>query len=662
MSEDNVRVVAESSIACAGVDVGGTFTDVVVHAAGHRPRAVKVPTTADNQAVGVERGVEQAWPGAALRLLPHGTTTATNAVLERRLARTVLVITAGFADVLQIARQDRPALYDLTVTRPEPLVPREWVVTVEERTGPDGKPVIALTDEEIDRVVREVERLEPESVAVSLLFSYASDEHERRLCEALRKLDVPITRSSVLLPEFREFERASTCVLNAAVEPVMRRYLSNLTARLPTPTITVMTSGGGTASVDFVAAAPVHTLLSGPAAGVVAAGAVAGSAGFADAIAFDMGGTSTDVCLIRDGQPEVSTSAQIAGLPFRTPAVGIHTVGAGGGSIAWVDAGGALRVGPRSAGADPGPACYGLGGSEPTVTDAHCALGHLDPERELGGGLRLDISAAADAIGALPEPAGGASGILAVVRATMARALRKVSTERGVNPAGLALVAYGGAGPLHATALARELGCRAVVVPPAPGVLSALGLLLAPARYEASRTVMAPAEDDLTDAWQALETQAREELERQGVASEITLSRVADARYTGQSHELRIAADPGADLAQLLHCAHQEAYGYAIADEPVRIVTLRVVARGEPILAQPPGGWDQGEPAPESSREIDIAGHTVTARVVSRAGLSAGDEVSGPALIEQSDTTTLLANEEVAVVDDAGNLVVHLHG
>jgi N-methylhydantoinase A len=655
--------MAEPSRACAGVDVGGTFTDVVVHAAGHRPRAVKVPTTPDNQAVGVQRGVAQAWPGAALRLLPHGTTTATNAVLERTLARTVLVTTDGFADVLQIARQDRPALYDLTVTRPEPLVPHDRVVTVRERTSPEGKAVIALSDEEIDRVVRRVQRLEPESVAVSLLFSYANDEHERRLCDALRRLDVPITRSSVLLPEFREFERTSTCVLNAAVEPVMRRYLSNLTARLPGPTITVMTSGGGTAGVDFVAAAPVHTLLSGPAAGVVAAGAVARCAGFKHAIAFDMGGTSTDVCLIRNGQPEVSTSAQIAGLPFRTPAVGIHTVGAGGGSIAWVDVGGALRVGPASAGADPGPACYGLGGTEPTVTDAHCVLGHLDPDRELGGGLRLDVDAAARAVGALPEPAGGAPGILAVVRATMARALRKVSTERGVDPAELALVAYGGAGPLHATALARELGCRAVVVPPTPGVLSALGLLLAPARYEASRTVMAQADDDLTDAWQALEAQAREELERQGVAGEITLSRVADARYAGQSHELRIVvADAGADLAHLLHRAHREAYGYAIPDEPVRIVTLRVVARGEPILSRPPVDWDQGEPAPKRSREIGIAGQTLKARVVSRAGLAAGDEVSGPALIEQPDTTTLLAPGEVAVVDNTGNLVVHLHG
>ncbi|MDQ2884321.1 MAG: hydantoinase/oxoprolinase family protein [Actinomycetota bacterium] len=651
--------MADSSGACAGVDVGGTFTDVVVHAAGHRPRAVKVPTTPGNQAVGVRRGVEQAWSGAGLRLLPHGTTTATNAVLQRCVARTVLVTTDGFADVLQIARQDRPALYDLTVTRPEPLVPHERVVTVVERTGPDGEVIVALTEEEIDRVVRAVRCLAPESVAVSLLFSYAGDGHERRLCDALAALGVPITRSSVLLPEFREFERASTCVLNAAVEPVMRRYLSDLTAQLPDPTITVMTSGGGTAGLDFAASAPVHTLLSGPAAGVVAAGAVARSAGFGDAIAFDMGGTSSDVCLIRDGRPEVSTSAQIAGLPFRTPAVGIHTVGAGGGSIAWIDTGGALRVGPRSAGADPGPACYGLGGSEATVTDAHCVLGHLDPDRELGGGLRLDIDAAARAVGALAESAGGAAGILAVVRATMARALRKVSTERGVDPAGLVLVAYGGAGPLHATALARELGCRAVVIPPAPGVLSALGLLLAPARHEASRTVMAPAGADLTDAWAGLEAQAREELQRQGVSSGITVSRVADARYAGQSHELRIAVEPGADPAQLLHRAHREAYGYAMPDERVLIVTLRVVAQGEPILSQPPSDWDLGQPAPERSRDIGGAG---VVRVVSRAGLVTGDEVPGPALIEQPDTTTLLAAGETAVVDEAGNLVVDLHG
>ncbi|MGW5646361.1 hydantoinase/oxoprolinase family protein [Saccharopolyspora sp. NPDC003752] len=643
--------------ACAGVDVGGTFTDVVVHSPGHRPRAVKVPTTPADQAEGVERGIAEGLPGGSLRLLPHGSTTATNAVLERKVARTAFVTTDGFTDVLQIGRQNRPALYDLSATKPEPLVPHERSVTVAERMSPRGEAVVELTDAEIDRVVAAVRRLEPESIAVCLLFSYACDDHERRLCAALAELGVPITRSSSLLPEFREFERASTCVLNAAVEPVMRRYLSNLTTRLPGPTITVMTSSGGTAGVDFAAAAPVHTLLSGPAAGVVAAGAVARSAGFEDAIAFDMGGTSTDVCLIREGRPEVSTSSEIAGLPFRTPAVGIHTVGAGGGSIAWVDTGGALRVGPQSAGADPGPACYRLGGEEPTVTDAHCALGHLDPARQLGGGLRLDADAAHRALETLPEPA---AGVLAVVRATMARALRRVSTERGIDPAGLALVAYGGAGPLHATALARELGCPAVVVPPAPGVLSALGLLLAPPRFEASRTVLVDAGEDLSQAWEELGTEAHRELEKQGVATGIALSKVADMRYAGQSHELRIDVTERADLTELLHDAHRESYGYAMPDERVEVVTLRVIAHGEPILADSPRDWDQGEPEHKPDREIGIGDRSVRARIVSRAALQTGDEVAGPALIEQPDTTTLLAEDEVAAVDESGNLVVRL--
>lgn len=656
--------MVDDNVACAGVDVGGTFTDVVVHAPGHRPRAVKVPTTARNQAEGVAHGVTRAWPSGSPRLLPHGTTTATNAVLERTIARTVFVTTEGFADVLLIGRQHRPALYDLSITRPEPLVPRGRVVTVAERTGPDGRPIIPLTDAEINRVVRDVERLAPESIAVSLLFAYAGDEHERRLCAALARLGVPVSRSSALLPEFREFERASTIVLNAAIEPVMRGYLSHLSARLPDPTITVMTSSGGTAGIGFAAAAPVHTLLSGPAAGVVAAGAVARAAGFGDAIAFDMGGTSTDVCLIRGGEPEVSTSSEIAGLPFRTPTVGVHTVGAGGGSIAWVDTGGALRVGPRSAGADPGPACYGLGGHRPTVTDAHCVLGHLSPSRALGGGPGLDVTAARRAIGTLPSSAGGAHGVLTVVRATMARALRRVSTERGVDPAGLALVAYGGAGPLHATGLARELGCAAVVVPPAPGVLSALGLLLAPARFEASRTVLTRSENaiaNLEPTWRELADAARRELKSQGVTGEITVSRVADTRYAGQSHELRISLDDRTDPVAAHHEAHRRAYGYDMPDEPVRIVTLRAIARAQPILENPPTDWDQGASVPDSTREIGIDGATVTARVVSRAGLAPGDEITGPALIEQPDTTTLLAPGEVAVVDGAGDLVVTLN-
>ena len=652
----------------AGVDVGGTFTDVVVYSHGRRPRAVKVPTTPHNQAHGVARGSEEASSGATLRLLAHGTTTATNSVLERDVARTVLVTTSGFADVLEIGRQQRPALYDLSVTRPAPVVPRDMVVPVTERIAADGQVVIELDDDEVERVVQAVRDLEPEAVAISLLFAYVDGTHEQRLARALESLGVPITVAHTLLPEFREYERTSTVVLNAAVQPVMHRYLSQLDEQMSEVAITVMTSGGGTAGTDFVAAAPVHTLLSGPAAGAVAAGAIARSAGFDDAVAFDMGGTSSDVCLIRGGLPEIATQSTIDGLPFKTPAVDIHTVGAGGGSIAWMDTGGALRVGPRSAGAEPGPACYGQGGTEPTVTDAHCALGHLNAERELGGGLVLDPDLAIEALAALPETAGGAYGVLAVVRATMVRALRKVTTERGVDPAGLALVAYGGAGPLHATVLARDLGCAAVVIPPAPGVLSALGLLLAAPRHEASRTVMRPADNgELGTVWDNLRAQATEELRRQGVRSELTTTRVADMRYARQAHELRLTFSSDDDLIAQFHEAHEVAYGYAMHDEPVVVVTQRIVVEGTPAIAAPPTDWDQGDTRKVTERTIGVVGGDgtgteVTARVVSRSGLVPGDELAGPALVEQSDTTILLGPNDRARIDDHYNLVVALHG
>ncbi len=644
----------------AGVDVGGTFTDVVVVAregATLRPRAIKTPTTPEDQGVGVVAGLDAGAARTTVTLMGHGTTTATNAILERDIARTVLVTTTGFADVLTIGRQARPALYDLGVTRPEPLVPRELVVTVDERVAADGRPVVALTDVEIERVVADVAALAPESVAVSLLFSYADDRHERRLCAALqRRLGVPVTRSSALLPEFREYERASTCALNAAVAPRMGRYLAGLDRRLPDMTITVMMSGGGTTGLAHAARQPVHTLLSGPAAGVVAAGAVATTAGFADAVAFDMGGTSTDVCLIRGGQPEVSSESSIDRLPFNTPSVAVHTVGAGGGSIAWIDRGGALRVGPRSAGADPGPACYGKGGTEPTVTDAHCLLGHLDPGRRLGGGLTLVVDAARKAVAMLPDDADGAHGVLTVVRATMSRALRKVSTERGIDPSGLALVAYGGAGPLHATALARDLGMRAVIVPPAAGVLSALGLLLAAPRAEVSRTLMADADDDLGPTWTALADEAMRALRDRGVDGAPTVRRIADCRYAGQSHELRVDAGAGA-VAARFHEAHEQAYGYQMPDEQVRLVTARVVAEGEPVLAEPPHVWDQDR-GPERSREVVIDGEPVTARVVPRGALGPGDELAGPALVEQSDTTSLLAPGDRGHVDGHHNLII----
>lgn len=656
--------------AAAGVDVGGTFTDVVV-VAGGRPVVTKVPTTPGDQSDGVASGLATATGDQSIALLAHGTTTATNAVLERASARTALVTTAGFADVLTIARQDRPSLYDLAVTRPAPLVTAEDVVSVAERMGADGRPVVELTFEEVARAADAVADLAPASVALCLLFSYANGAHEDRLAEAIaeRLPGVPLTRSSRLLPEFREYERASTTAMNAAVAPVMQRYLSQLGERLPATTVTVMTSGGGTAGLRQAAEAPVHTLLSGPAAGVVAAGRAAGAAGYPDAVALDMGGTSTDVCLVRDGRPDIATDARIGGLPFRIPAVAVHTVGAGGGSVAWIDAGGALRVGPQSAGAVPGPACYGRGGTHPTVTDAHAALGDLDPHASLGSGaVTLDVDAARESLAALSTATGAggaeaaAEGVLTVVRATMARALRRVTTEQGVDPAGLALVAYGGAGPLHATALARELGCPAVVVPPTPGVLSALGLLLAPPRAEASQTVMAPGGAPLAASWQQLDAAARENLAAQGVAHGVATTWLADCRYRGQSHELRVPVEEAAGLTDAFHAAHRAAYGYAASDTAVEVVTLRVVAEGQPALDAPPEAWDLGPPADRPARRAVVNGEAATLPAVSRSALNPGDELTGPALVDQPDATTRLHPGDRGRVDAVGNLVVALHG
>ena len=657
------------------VDADGTVT------------ARKVPTTPQDQSGGVAASlaaVAGAAPaaGAPVAHVAHGTTTATNAILERRVGRTALVVTAEIADVLTLARQDRPALYDLAVTRPAPLVDEEHVVAVHERLSADGTALVPLTDDEVARVCAAVAALQPDAVAISLLFGYHDPAHERRLAAALaRRLgpDVPITTASALLPELREHERTSTCALNAAVAPVMGRYLTRLAQRLAPASVSVMTSGGGVDALDAVARAPVRTLLSGPAAGVVAAGRIAAAAGHPDALALDMGGTSTDVCLIQDGRPQRRSEGTIAGLPFRTPAVAIHTVGAGGGSLAWVDAGGALRVGPRSAGAEPGPACYGRGGTEPTVTDAHAAAGHLADGADLGSGsLALDAAAAARALDALPADvagvAGPAAGVLTVVRATMARALRHVSTEQGVDPSGLAIVAYGGAGPLHACALARELGCRTVVVPPAPGVTSALGLLLAPPRVETSRTVMVglPAQADphaqaehLATTFHDLAAEAESAVADQDAGAP-TVRWLADLRYAGQAHELRCPVEDAqpATLRAALHHAHAERYGYALPDAAAEAVTLRAVASGTAALAAPPDRWELGAgAAPLADRPITLSdGRVVTAAVRDRSALACDEVLHGPALVTQPDATTLLEPGEVGRVDGHGNLVIAVGG
>jgi N-methylhydantoinase A len=525
-------------VAILGVDVGGTFTDAVLVAEGAFTTA-KVPTAkrqeesvlAAARAVGADR----------VDRFAHGTTVATNALLERRGARTAFVTTAGFEHLLYVRRQNRSHLYRLCDDHPEPLVPLDRSFGVHERIGPEG--VLEPLD------LRSLPDIDAEAVAVCLLFAFRDSSHERAVADELRRRlpGVRVVASHEVAPEFREYERASTTAVDAYLGPLVSRYLTALgelaaAAGLPVPL--VMRSSGGVATIEEAAAHPAWALVSGPAAGVVGAERAARLAGFKNAITLDMGGTSTDVCLIADGQVQRSAERAVAGLPIRLPTVDLHTVGAGGGSIAWVDEGGALRVGPRSAGADPGPACYGRGGTDPTVTDANLLLGRL-PER-IAGGFELDREAAERALGDL-DPA----DVVAVVDAEMLRALRVVSVERGHDPRDFALIAFGGAGPLHACALADELGIETVVVPQAAGVLSALGLAVSDERTDRVRSYVVPLAN----------------------AGELPAEGEADLRYVAQSFELTVPL--GGDVAEAFHQAHEDRYGYADRRRTVELVAVR---------------------------------------------------------------------------------------
>jgi N-methylhydantoinase A len=525
-------------MAVLGIDVGGTFTDAVLLVDGEL-RTAKVPTSPrqEEAVVAAARAVD----ADGVERFTHGTTVATNALLERKGARTALVATQGFEHVLHLRRQTRAHLYRLCADHAEPLVPLERCVGVRERMGPDG--VLAPLD------LDSLPTVDAEAVAVCLLHAYRWPEHERRVAEELRRRlpRAHVVASHEVAPEFREYERASTTAADAYLGPVVGRYLRALgsaaaEAGLPEPL--VMRSSGGVASLAEAAAHAAFILVSGPAGGAVGAARIAIEAGHPNAIAFDMGGTSTDVCLIREGVAGRSSERVVGGFPIRLPTVDLHTVGAGGGSIARVDAGGALRVGPESAGAFPGPACYARGGTLPTVTDANLVLGRLPPR--LAGGLELDLDAAESALDGID-----AQGVVDVVNAEMLRALRVVSIERGHDPRDFALVAFGGAGPLHACALADEVGIRTVLVPEAAGVLSALGLVASDERRDRVETRLVPLEEagDLPDEGEA------------------------DLRYRGQSFELTIPLGP--DLPARFHRAHEERYGYADASRPVELVALR---------------------------------------------------------------------------------------
>ncbi|MFD1569812.1 hydantoinase/oxoprolinase family protein [Halorubrum laminariae] len=658
-----------------GVDVGGTFTDVALSLDGELVTA-KVPSTED-QSEGVIAGIEKACTEAGVdparvSEFSHAMTVSVNALLEGDGARTALVTTEGFRDVLEIGRQDRPALYDLDAEKPEPLVPRHRRFEVDERATADGveRPV---DDDEVRALAAEIRETDAESVAVSLLHAYAHPENERRVARVLRDaLDVPVSASHEVLAEFREYERTSTTVVDAYVRPAIDRYVGRLTERardMGVPQPRIMQANGGITDADTVRRNAVTTVLSGPAAGVVGASAMAGE-GDDDRtglVTFDMGGTSSDVSLVRDGEVERTTTGVIADRPVKTPMVDVETVGAGGGSIAWIDAGGALRVGPRSAGSDPGPACYGNGGTEPTVTDANLVLGYVGASTRLGGELSLDADAARDALATLADEAGmagplaAARGVYRVANANMTRAIRSVTVERGHDPRTFDLVAFGGAGPMHALAVAADLDIDRVVIPRASGVLSAYGLLAADEKRDAVRThqrSLSEADPDAVDA--VYETLIAELLAEVGDRDTATVRSAADCRYAGQSFELTVDVErpfDAADTRDRFAAAHEAAYGYR-ADEPVELVNCRVtvaVARDAPPVAHDAAG----DPV-TGTREAAFAGEPRETPVYARARLRSGETVDGPVVVEGDESTVVVPPRWSVRVRDDGALLAEV--
>ena len=648
-----------------GVDVGGTFTDVAL-LVGESLTTAKVPTT-DDQSEGVLEGITVACEKAgvepsAVDRFRHGTTASVNALLEGEGAETALVTTEGFADVLAIGRQDRPALYDLDAERVEPLVPAERRYTVEERATVEGIEQ-AIDPDAVDALAAEIEA---DSVAVSLLHAYAHPENERVVAERLRAaLSCPVVASHEVLPTVREYERTATTVADAYVTPVVDSYLGELQARaeeLSLPEPRVMQANGGIADVDVVRDHAVTTVLSGPAAGVVSAKAVDHDA--AGVITFDMGGTSSDVSLLSGGDPLRTTDADIGGHPVRIPMVDVHTVGAGGGSIAWVDGGGALRVGPQSAGAQPGPACYGGGGTEPTVTDAALVLGYLGPETTLGEDLALDADAARTALSDLaaaadlPDARAAAEGVYRVANATMTRAIRTVTVERGHDPREFALVAFGGAGPMHAAALADRLGVERVVVPPAGGVRSAFGLLGADETHDAVRTHRSRLDEADTDAVERVYDELTERVLGESADPDAAvITRQADCRYAGQAFELPVDAPDPFDPKTVRNefvAVHERERGYALPDEPVEVLTLGVTARtpGE----TPPLDHEASGEARVGERTAVFDGTEHRTPVYDPDSVAAVEDIDGPAVFEGGESTAVVPPEWTATVTDRGAL------
>ncbi|MCU1267427.1 MAG: 5-oxoprolinase (ATP-hydrolyzing) [Acidobacteria bacterium] len=680
-----------------GVDTGGTFTDFVCEIKG-RLQIFKLASTPADPAQAIIAGLRRigeitATEPANLEVV-HGTTVGTNALLQRRGARTALITTKGFEDVLAIGRQARPELYNLNAIKPPPLVADQLRFGVPERVSSAGEVLEVLKETDVNRLLQKVKRARVESLAISLLFSFANPAHEQQLARALASLDIPLSISHEILPEYREYERTSTVAINAYLQPLMGTYLRRLAApaqdahaavnkqRPKTKDqkplfLRVMQSSGGSISASAAAEEPVRTILSGPAGGIVGALRAALAAGFPNIVTFDMGGTSTDVALCDGGALRMTNEANVAGLPVAVSVMDIHTVGAGGGSIARVDEGGSLRVGPESAGADPGPACYGRS-LLPTVTDAHLVLGHFADGGLLGGEFKLDQARAREALKRLASDmtkaarrevsiTRAAQGVLSVVNTNMERALRRISVERGYDPRGFALLPFGGAGGLHAVDLARALRIPTIVAPSAGGALSAIGVLAADVVKDQSRTVMLEVSPGLAakleKTFSEMENSTRTALRAEGFKEgNQRHQRSLAARYKGQSFELEIKQTIG-DIAAAFHRAHQARYGYAQQGNIVEIVAARLRSTGvvkKLKQSRLPHFDGKSQAKPFTHIEVFFAGKKVRAGVYNRDELRAGAKLQAPCVVTEYSATTLIPEGVTVRVDFYGNLIIDL--
>ena len=675
-----------------GIDVGGTFTDVtLLNSETGRYYTYKLSSTLQDQSLAIANGTKETLelygvPVSEIEYFGHGTTVATNMIIERKGAKTALITTKGFRDLLEIGRQTRPSLYNIMEDKPETLVKRSQRKEISERVTAKGDILRDVDRDEVRAVLKELKEQGVESIAVCFLFSFLNSRNEKIVEDCIKEVwpEAYYSVSSTILPEFREFERLSTTVINSYLGPRMKMYIHNLRQRIKEVGVTVepyiTQSNGGVMSISSTIQTPVQTALSGPSAGVMGAVYIAEAAGFKDIITYDMGGTSTDVSLVKDGIAEYTTKRKVCGLPSGVPMIDVHAVGAGGGSIAQIDNAGALKVGPESAGANPGPAAYGLGNENPVVTDANLVLGRINPHYVLGGRLKIDAELSKKAVKAkIADPMGigteeAALGIVKVVNSNMARAIRVITVEKGHNPSDFTLVAYGGAGPLHAVHLAQEMGIRTVLIPPAPGALCALGLLTADIKKSYVRTAIASYDEMTPEQINAVMSSLRDEgsawLDSEKVPSERRkFHGIAEMRYVGQNYELQveiptenITASDIEKMKQDFFVAHEKNYGYYNPNAPVQFVNFRCEATGivkKPNLAELETTLDDPSKAEIGRRVVHFEeSGAVDCPVYDRAKFGRAERVNGPCIIEQMDSTTVVPPNTWFSIDKFGNLII----